>query len=479
MATRYGNQNPTFECVGEYDHTRGEEAASMFESYGLFLMPCQRRELDLYMAYNDDGRASCKSICVSKPRQNGKSFAARLYSIWSSVVEGKSVLYTAHHGVTTRDMFSRTRDFVEGTPDFAHELVKNGVKNSQGSESINFRNGGKIEFNTRTASVSRGKSYDIIVIDEAQMLDEFELGALKPTTLATDSGDPQMIYLGTPPDVKSKGTVFAELHRKAHRGELHGAWWIEWAADSIGDVMDEERWYRCCPAMGYRIRRDVMLDAAETTAPDTFAREYLGWWGNDYGSNSCVISPVEWNACKTDNPPESGLMTCGVKFAPDGSRASLAVCLRPLDSGSSAAYVEVVDVRSLEHGVGWIEKWIIKRADKIASVAIDGRFGASALYQRLIDSGMKKQAVVTATTRDAAGANSMFLDAVRSCSVTHYGQEELDDSATLTNRRKLGSDGFGFEDTEQADATLVESCALAYWQSRTTKRRPGRRAVVY
>ena len=29
------------------------------------------------------------------------------------------------------------------------------------------------------------------------------------------------------------------------------------------------------------------------------------------------------------------------------------------------------------------------------------------------------------------------------------------------------------------DYTLIEACALALWQAKTTKRRPGRKAVVY
>ena len=36
-----------------------------------------------------------------------------------------------------------------------------------------------------------------------------------------------------------------------------------------------------------------------------------------------------------------------------------------------------------------------------------------------------------------------------------------------------------FEYVGGADATLIEACALALWQAKTTKRRPGRKAVVY
>jgi hypothetical protein len=39
--------------------------------------------------------------------------------------------------------------------------------------------------------------------------------------------------------------------------------------------------------------------------------------------------------------------------------------------------------------------------------------------------------------------------------------------------------GWGFASTDTADATLIESCALAYWAAMTTKRDPSRKAVVW
>ena len=57
--------------------------------------------------------------------------------------------------------------------------------------------------------------------------------------------------------------------------------------------------------------------------------------------------------------------------------------------------------------------------------------------------------------------------------------EALDISATRSARRRIGNGGgWGFQSTDEADATLVEAAALAYWAAMTTKRKPGRKAVV-
>lgn len=473
--TRHGNQRPTFEVVSGYASTDGEECVELFEAYGVRFYPSQKYELELFLAENADGRTAAKTISISKPRQNGKSYAARHYAIWMAAVKGKSVMYTAHHGVTTRDMFKRVRNFVEGEKDFYAELSSDGVKRAQGSEGIYFKNGGCIEFNTRTNSVARGKTYDVIIVDEAQELTDEQADALTPTTIASDSGDPQMIYLGTPPNSKCPGTVFRMLHKDAHEGKSGGAWWLEWAATEIGDKYDVGRWYDCCPAMGYRIREDVMRDAADKSSDDGFAREYLGWWSNESYEAQHVINSDDWNACKTDDPPADGLMAIGIKFSPDGSSMAMSVCLKPDDG---VPYIEAIKACSTARGTAWLASWLVERKSKIAVVSIDGKRGESTV-QKLNDEKFPKNAVSVPKSADVAKACSMLVDAVESGAIEHYGQPDLDASATLTQKRRIGQDGFGFESTEQADATLIESCALAYRAALTTKRRPGRKAVVY
>ena len=92
--------------------------------------------------------------------------------------------------------------------------------------------------------------------------------------------------------------------------------------------------------------------------------------------------------------------------------------------------------------------------------------------------GFPKRAVVVAGPRDMAKAVSMLTNAVAERDLAHYGQDELTASATLTARRRIGSDGIGFEDAGGADATLIEACALALWQAKTTKRNPARKMRV-
>ena len=480
---RYGSQRPTFEVVGEYHHTFGPRAAKMFEKWGVRFYPCQAYEFDLFLARDERNRYASRTICISKPRQNGKSFGVRFYTIECAAVEGKHVLFTAHRGKTVRKMFKFIRAFVLRTPSLAKKLLpgNEGIYKAAGSEGIYFANGGLIEFATRTDGGGRGDTYDVIIFDEAQELTGEQYDAIVPTTIASERGDPQKIYLGTPPGPKCQGTVFRDYHDKAHGPNSAGIWWIEWSVPEIPDMGDPmavlELAYLTNPALGYRIQEDVMLEAIQSaTSADGFAREFLGWWVATARKVNAVIQAEEWNACRNEHPKREGLLVLAVRFSPDGETGSLAACYKPQNG---VPFVYVVGHRSCEHGIGWFVSQIMEHWRDAAAVVIDGQAYATTLYNTLVQNKVKKRVLVLPKSTDATSAYSGFLNAVRERRVSHYGQPALDLSATGTERRAIGKNGgWGFQSTEDADATLVESCSWAHWGAMTTKRRPGRKAVV-
>lgn len=474
---RIGGQSPTFVRIGEYHNSMGEDVIDLFTDWNTSFYPCQKDELTLFLARDADGRFASKTICISKPRQNGKSFGSRKYATWMAAGEGKTVLYSAHNGSTVRKMFKFIRDEVRANDELFEALDggESGIYSSKGSEGIYFHNGGCIEFQTRTSSGALGTTYDVIIVDEAQQLTYDQLDAIKPTTIASDSGDPQMIFIGTPPKPTEPGEVFRDYYEQAHdMSRPCSLWWLEWSVESIPDMTDTEAVlelaWRANPAMGLRIRVDVMMDAIESyrLRPDSFARQYLGWWtpvAND--ESKPIVSKKKWDAILVnDAPSEWDKLAYGVRFTPDGMSVALSVCVMV----GNQTHVEFIKESPTVEGISWLVDWLAQRRNKCAAVAIDGKAYVEDLFQQLVTAGIPRKAIMVARAQDAVSACGMIVNAINDKTLTHIDDDALTVAVTSAKRRKIGnSGGYGFEGEF---SERFDSCALANWAVRTTRRNP-------
>jgi hypothetical protein len=316
-----------------------------------------------------------------------------------------------------------------------------------------------------------------VVVDEAQNYTDAQDAALSPLNSAAPHGSPQTILMGTVPNPEKalKGEKFASIRASLHEDPYVGGCIHEWSADEVGDPLDVERWYRYNPSLGYQLLEPAIMKDARTMNPDTFAREHLGWWPAAIATSAPILRR-DWDRCRIENPTKEGLVCYAVKFSPDGSVGTLAACHR----GQGRPFVYVVDSRGLGHGIGWFVDTLVRVSGRAAQILIDGPSNSQTLTERLLAERVPKNVIVRPRTSDMGAACSALANAVKEGQVTHYGQEALDASATMSRRRPLGQGGgWAFQSTEEADATLIEACALAYWGAMTTKRNPDRKAVVW
>lgn len=460
-------------------------AAKLADSYGLPPFEWQRLILNDWLALDDRGRL-LNSLCVLPvPRQNGKTGVCDPRETWGLIHRGESILHTAQEYQTAKKAFDRLREkFGEKRNDprakypELNALVKK-YTTSANQMVLDLKNGAHIEFRTRGANsdMGRGGTFDLVVIDEAQSYTDAQDAALSPLNSAAPTGSPQTILMGTVPDPATayKGEKFASIRDSLHTDPYTGACIHEWSTSEIGDVTDIGRWYESNPSLGFQLLESALMKDARTMSADAFAREHLGWWP-EITKASAVIRESDWDACKVDNPQRDGLLVYAVKFSPDGSTGALAACYKPQ---GGIPFVYVVDVKSLSHGISWFVESLAPRADKAAQIVIDGQSNAQNLNERLLMEGVSSKVIIRPRTGDVIAACSSLVNAVKERKITHYGQPALDDSATKTKRRRIGNNGgFGFESTDEANAELIEACALAYWGAMTTKRNPKRKAVV-
>lgn len=448
---------------------RFRECEAFANAGGFRFLEWQRGVVESWLGIDEFGRWSSKTCGEFVPRQNGKTLGTTVPRMnWGACALNELVLYTSHLQKTSTETFEDVAAFFDQKK-FRKYL--RAIRTALGREAVEFKAGGKIKFLARTRNGGRGQHADLLVFDEAQELTDEQQASFLPCLAA--SSNPQRLYTGTPPDENAPGEVARRIRDRALEG-ASGVAWAEWGVDEIGDVSDRARWYAANPSAGLLIMESTIEAEAVDMAPDKFARERLGWWSPREKSVEHAISPEDWQACRTEDPPADGLLCAGVKFAPDGSRVALAVCLRP---EMGLPYVEVVKQASTSRGTRWLAEWILARADKLASVCIDGKRGERTV-QMLNDERFPRASLRVPGSADVAKACAMLVDAVEAGEVEHYGQPDLDAAATKCAKRRIGADGFGFDDTEDGDATLIEACALAYREAMTTKVRPGRKLRV-
>lgn len=481
-----GNQQPTYSWCASYTRTEGGLAAKLADAYGMPPHPWQRTVLNDWLALDDKGRL-LNSMCVMPvPRQNGKTGVCDPRETWGLIHRGEWILHTAQEFQTAQKAFDRLRrkfgacknDPMAQFPEL-NALVDR-YTTSANQMVLDLKNGAHIEFRTRgsNSDMGRGGTFDLVVIDEAQSYTDAQDAALSPLNSAAPHGSPQTILMGTVPTPASayKGEKFAAIRDGMHAEPYAGACIHEWGASEIGDVRDIARWYEFNPSLGYQLLESALMKDARTMSPDTFAREHLGWWP-ETATLSRPIKKADWDACRNDEPNREGIVVYAVKFSPDGSIGTMAACHKP-DEGNPFVYV--VDTRSLSSGIGWFVDTLTTNHQKAAAIVVDGQSNAQALNERLLDAHVPARVIVRPRTGDVIAACSSLANAVKERAIEHYGQAALDQSALYCRKRRIGANGgWGFASTDEADATLIESCALAYWGAMTTKRKPGRKAVVF
>ena len=470
-------QTPTTALnVPDTSRTFGEDACALGAAFYGEPLPWQRYTLDVMMATDARGKWACRTFDQSVPRQNGKSWAVRTRCLWGLVVPGERILFTCHHGDTADTMFKELADVFEDEGNAALHPLLRAVRRANGQQSISLVNGGFIRFTTRTGSLGRGKTYDVLVCDEAQQMGADEQDALKPTVSAGPQGNAQTIYLGTPPGPDCAGTVFARNRARVMAGES-AATWLEWGVAEVGDVSDRSRWYEANPSLGTLLDLGAVEGELEDMTEDGFARERLGWWRPAGAAAAPALDAALWDGAAIDAIGDAypGRMAFGLKFSPDGSSYALAGC-KLRGARSREAAVELVEVGSTERGTKALAEALYERRRRASCVVVDGMGGASALCDNLAALGSPRGYVVRPRASDVVDAAQLVEDALRDGTLRHAVQPALEDSAKGATRRPIGSrGGWGFGPTDAHDSTAIEAVSLALWGARNTRRDPRRK----
>lgn len=459
-----GSQEPSERIRPKYLESDGEDAAALLAVGNLILDPWQSDILCDWMALSKNGKWLSKTCGGSVPRQNGKTGLIQGRAEAGMLMYNEQVIYTAHLQKTATETFEEMASFFDSAK--LRKYVKD-IKTALGREQIILQSGARIKFLARTRNGGRGQHGDLLIFDEAQEVDESVQASFIPAISA--SLNPQTIYVGTPPEPDSTGTVFRTIRDRALAGKTDKTAWFEFSVKSIGDVTDQNRWAETNPALGRRIMLSTIESECEQMPQDTFARERLGWWTPVVDQREdLAIDKNAWSECCSNETKPEGKTAYGVKFTPDGSMVCLCGAVLPQDG---PARISLIEQKPTGYGIQWLADWLNDRYLKASCVVIDGRNGVDVLVDKITSTWRYKGSVIRPSTKDVIAAVGTLTNSINEKTVTWYEQQEaLNESAITSVKRPIGG-GFGFGGDFSAP---IEACSLALWGAKTSKRDPNR-----
>ncbi|MQB02008.1 MAG: hypothetical protein GEU78_17390 [Actinobacteria bacterium] len=414
--------------------SEGEDACFLASSYGLTPDDWQEDALDDWMGRRQDGRWAAATCGLAVPRQNGKNVTIEVRELYGMAVLGESFLHTAHEVKTARKAFLRIASFFENERQFPElaAMVRE-IRKTNGQEAVWLKNGGGVEFIARSRGSGRGFTVDVLVCDEAQDLTYEELAALLPTISAAPLGNPQVILTGTPPDPDraqlAKGEVFCRVRADGEaKRDARLAWTDFGAADGpLPDVDDDDEVAAHNPALGIRLSMGEVRRERGLMSPATFARERMGWWG-DPATDASVIDLAVWAglADRSAESPES--VSLVIDVAPDRAASTVGV------AGPNGEQTLVLE--HTQSGTAWVVPKVVElvAVRNVVEVALTpGQ--AESLVPDLVEAGVEFERL---TTRQAGAACAAFQEAVKSGSVVHVGQKDLDTAVGNARTRYAG-----------------------------------------
>lgn len=488
MALR-GSQLPRYDTAPAPKGFTVEDAdfaVAFAAAYGLTADPWQETVCRSWMRRNRKGLWCSSTWGVSVPRQNGKNGSLEIVELYGTVALGLKFLHTAHEIKTARKAFKRIKFFFgeranDPTAKFPelNALVKE-VRNTNGQEAVELHNGGLIEVVARSKGSGRGFTVDVLVLDEAQELQEHELEALLPTISAAPSGDPVTIYMGTPPkDTGELGEPFVRIRNGAVDGSDKRAAWVEFSAAGDVDEMspdelvkfiaDKGNWEDANPALGFRINQTTVESEMRQFSPRSFARERLNMWPVA-GKASAPIPAGAWSARALDVVPDDWpLAALGLDMNPERTKVTIGVAAH----SPSGVHVEVAeDAPFTDEGSKALVDWVFARAGRRIPVVMDAYSPVRSIEAAL---KAKKVRVFILGPNELSQACGGLYDAVmKDKSVTHFGQESLDASLAGAVKQKFGEGGAWKwnRKTFEVDLTQIMAVTAAWFGAVKFSKKP-------
>lgn len=392
-------------------------------------------------------------VVVLVPRQCGKT------SMIFDLAQGRCLdqvdyraAYCAQTGHVTSERIGERMGELAATP-LARRVR---TRRSAGTERMSFPRGSFIKAFPPKDGALRSSALDLVVVDEAQEIDE-QLGrALDQTILPTFTTRPrrQLILIGT---AGTSASEYLARYLDLARTGTPGVGLIEYGATPpVEDPGDEDLWLAVHPGLAAGLTDLDALRSARTPLGDAgFTREYLNVWSVTVEQ---VIPHAVWSAAAAPlaKPSPGGRIVFAVDVAVDRGHAAIVACWPDRDGRPT---LELVDYAP---GVSWAAPRLAALAAKHrpAAVLADSAGPVATVVDDAARAGLT---ITTLTSREYAAACAALHDDLVDGAIQHHADPAMDVAAAGAARRPLGDAWAWGRRTSAADISPLVAGTVARW----------------
>jgi len=252
---------------------RGDEVAELAESIGLPLLPWQDFVIRDMTSIDEAGMFIRKTNLVLCARQQGKTHLARMMMLAHLYLfDSKNVIIMSSNRSMALDTFRQVAYAIEGSSELSQAVRQ--IRFANGTESIEMKNGARLDVVAATRDGSRGRTADLLYIDEVREISEEGFRAATPTTRARANA--QTLLTSNAGD--SFSTVLNDLVERAKSFPPKTFGYYEYSAPPFAKITDRDAWAMANPALGYTVTEAALEEAVATQPVETTKTEMLCQW---------------------------------------------------------------------------------------------------------------------------------------------------------------------------------------------------------
>jgi phage terminase large subunit-like protein len=420
---------------------RGDEVAQLADSIGLPLLPWQDFVIRDMTSIDEAGMFIRKTNLVLCARQQGKTHLARMMMLAHLYLfDSKNVIIMSSNRSMALDTFRQVAYAIEGN-DGLSQAVKQ-IRFANGTESIEMKNGARLDVVAATRDGSRGRTADLLYIDEVREISEEGFRAATPTTRARANA--QTLLTSNAGDAFS--TVLNDLRERALSFPPQTFGYYEYSAPQFAAITDRDAWAMANPALGYTVTEEALEEAVATQPVETTKTELLCQWISSTQSPWPHMS-VE-NAGDKDLKLSPGPLTIfAFDVAPSRRDGSLVMGQVLADGRIGVAVLEVfhsdVSIDELfmaDHIAKWCKDFYPRTVcyDKYTTASIAKRLEINGVHTTDISGQKGYQA---SGDLYEALANNRLVHSGQDLLVTHFANcaaKESDSSWRIVRRKSAG-----------------------------------------